>query len=110
MNMNPRREFFMASVRVESDSMGNVDVPADKLWCLPIQRSLEHFSIGHDLIPREMITAYAGLKRSTAAANHAGSRLGKEAYELITSVCDSFAAATAGGRLRMYRTENGGWN
>jgi fumarate hydratase class II len=47
----------MTSVRVESDSMGKVDVPADKLWGSQTQRSLEHFSIGHDLIPREMITA-----------------------------------------------------
>ena len=78
----------MTSVRVESDSMGNVDVPADKLWGSQTQRSLEHFSIGHDLIPREMITAYAILKRSAAGANHAGGRLHDQAYELITRVCD----------------------
>ena len=66
--MNARGE-FMTSVRIESDSMGNVDVPANKLWGSQTQRSLEHFSIGHDLIPREMITAYAVLKRSAAAAN-----------------------------------------
>jgi fumarate hydratase class II len=88
MNMNVRGEFFMASFRVESDSMGNVDVPADKLWGSQTQRSLEHFSIGHDLIPREMIAAYAVLKRSAAAANHNGGRLDNHAYELITRVCD----------------------
>jgi fumarate hydratase class II len=84
----------MTSVRVESDSMGKVDVPADKLWGSQTQRSLEHFSIGHDLIPREMITAYAVLKRSAAAANHAGGRLGDETHELITRVCDELFAGT----------------
>ena len=49
----------MNEVRKETDSLGVVEVPADKLWGARTQRSLEHFSIGHDLIPREMITAYA---------------------------------------------------
>jgi fumarate hydratase class II len=78
----------MASIRVESDSMGKVDVPANKLWGSQTQRSLEHFSIGHDLMPREMIAAYAILKRSAAAANRSGGRLEHHAYELITRVCD----------------------
>jgi fumarate hydratase class II len=56
------------------------------------QRSLQHFSIGQDLIPREMIAAYAILKRAAAAANHAGGRLPDEAYELITRVCDEILA------------------
>jgi len=46
-----------ADVRVEKDSLGEVPVPADKLWGAQTQGSLEHFSIGKDLIPREMITA-----------------------------------------------------
>src|SRR5262249_25038441 len=49
----------MTEFRKETDSLGEVDVPADKLWGAQTQRSLEHFSIGKDLIPREMITAYA---------------------------------------------------
>ena len=65
----------MTEFRRETDSMGAVDVPADKLWGAQTQRSLEHFSIGHDLMPREMITGYAILKRSAAVANHAGGRL-----------------------------------
>jgi fumarate hydratase, class II len=42
----------MPDVRKESDSLGEVEVPADKLWGAQTQRSLEHFSIGTDLIPR----------------------------------------------------------
>jgi len=47
------------NVRMETDSLGDVAVPSDKLWGAQTQRSLEHFSIGRDLMPREMITAYA---------------------------------------------------
>jgi aspartate ammonia-lyase len=78
----------MTDSRVESDSLGNVDVPADKLLSGQTQRSLEHFSIGHDLMPREMITAYPILKPSAAVANRAGGRLGDRAHRLITRVCD----------------------
>jgi len=54
----------MPEDRTETDSLGEVKVPADKLWGAQTQRSLEHFSIGKDLIPREMITAYAILNPS----------------------------------------------
>jgi fumarate hydratase class II len=67
-------------------------VPADKLWGAQTQRSLEHFSIGADLIPREMITAYATLKKAAATANHAGKRLGDQQYELIVQACDEIFA------------------
>ena len=61
----------MTDVRKESDSLGVVEVAADKLWGAQTQRSLEHFSIGKDLMPREMITGYAILKKAAATANHA---------------------------------------
>ena len=82
----------MADVRKETDSLGEVSVPADKLWGAQTQRSLEHFSIGKDLIPREMITAYAILKKAAANANHAGKRLDDKAHELIVQVCDEILA------------------
>ena len=82
----------MSNMRKETDSMGVVEVPADKLWGAQTQRSLEHFSIGQDLIPREMITAYAILKKGAAAANHAGKRLGDQQYGLITQTCDEILA------------------
>jgi len=82
----------MGDVRIESDSLGNVQVPADKLWGAQTQRSLEHFSIGHDLIPREMITGYAVLKRASATANHASGRLDAERCQLIVRACDEILA------------------
>ena len=82
----------MISVRKEMDSLGEVDVPADKLWGAQTQRSLEHFSIGKDLIPREMITAYAILKKAAANANHRDRRLSDEVHRLIAAVCDEILA------------------
>jgi fumarate hydratase, class II len=78
----------MAEYRTETDSLGEVKVPADKLWGAQTQRSLEHFSIGKDLIPREMITAYAILKKAAANANHSGKRLDDQPHTLIAQVCD----------------------
>ena len=82
----------MTELRMETDSLGEVGVPADKLWGAQTQRSLQHFSIGHDLIPREMITAYAILKQAAARANHAGNRLDDPAHGLILQVCDEILA------------------
>ena len=82
----------MANTRKESDSLGVVEVPADKLWGAQTQRSLEHFSIGKDLMPREMITSYAILKKAAANANYAGKRLDGKAHQLIVQVCDEILA------------------
>jgi fumarate hydratase class II len=82
----------MTEFRTETDSLGKVEVPADKLWGAQTQRSLEHFSIGKDLMPREMITAYAILKKACANANHTGGRLSAEAHELICKVADEVLA------------------
>jgi fumarate hydratase class II len=79
-------------IRKETDSLGEVNVPSSKLWGAQTQRSLEHFSIGHDLIPREMITAYATLKKGAANANHSGGRLKDDKYKLIVETCDEILA------------------
>lgn len=82
----------MTSIRIETDSLGKVEVESDKLWGAQTQRSLEHFSIGDDLIPREMITAYAVLKKAAAIVNHQSKRLGDEQKNLICQVCDEILA------------------
>src|SRR5882724_4160693 len=79
---------LIGNIRREMDSLGAVDVAADMLWGAQTQRSLEHFSIGKDLMPREMITAYATLKKAAANANHAGKRLDDRVHNLIIQVCD----------------------
>jgi fumarate hydratase class II len=82
----------MTDVRKETDSLGEVEVPADKLWGAQTQRSLEHFSIGKDLIPQEMITAYATLKKAAANANYTGKRLDQRRHDLIVQACDEILA------------------
>src|SRR6201997_812140 len=82
----------MAEYRTETDSLGEVKVPIDRLWGAQTQRSLEHFSIGKDLIPGEMITAYAILKKAAANANFAGKRLSEKRRDLIVQVCDEILA------------------
>ena len=69
-------------IRIESDSLGEVVVAADRLWGAQTQRSLEHFSIGEDLIPREMVVAYAILKKAAAKANYASKRLDQQRHKL----------------------------
>jgi fumarate hydratase class II len=82
----------MAEIRKETDSLGEVDVPADRLWGAQTQRSLEHFSIGKDLMPREMIAAYAVLKKACASANRASKRLDDPRAKLIVQACDEILA------------------
>src|SRR5213082_271683 len=82
----------MSDVRIERDSLGEISVPADRLWGAQTQRSLQYFSIGHDLMPHEMIGAYAILKRAAAVANHQGARLDKKQHDLILRVCDEILA------------------
>jgi len=88
--------------RVETDSLGEVKVPADRLWGAQTQRSLEHFSIGKDLIPREMITAYATLKKGAAKANRAGKRLDDKHYRLIVQTCDEILAGQHGDMFPLH--------
>ena len=82
----------MATTRVEHDSMGAVNVESDKLWGAQTQRSLEHFSIGNDLIPRELIPAYAIIKKAAALVNHRAGRLPDDQKDLIVRVCDEILA------------------
>ncbi len=68
--------------------MGTVAVPADKLWGAQTQRALEFFATGKDLMPREMIPAYATLKMAAAVANHRTGRLPEDLFNLIAGACD----------------------
>jgi fumarate hydratase, class II len=82
----------MSATRKERDSLGEIEVPADKLWGAQTQRSIQYFSIGRDLIPPEMIGAYAILKKACAHANHASGLLKDDAYKLIAQACDEIFA------------------
>jgi fumarate hydratase, class II len=78
----------MEKFRFETDSLGKVKVPEDCLWGAQTQRSLEHFSIGDDLMPRELIGAYAIVKKASALINYQDGRLSKYKVDMIVRVCD----------------------
>jgi fumarate hydratase, class II len=92
----------MTGFRIENDSMGEVRVPEDKLWGAQTQRSLEHFSIGRDLIPREMIKAYAYLKKGAALANFEAGRLPDNIKDLIVTVCDEILGGAHGDMFPLH--------
>lgn len=78
------------SVRTEKDTMGTVEVPADKYWGAQTQRSLENFAIGGDnmRMPMEIIRAFAVLKKAAASTNATLGVLDREKSDLIGRVCD----------------------
>ncbi len=73
--------------RIEHDTMGEVKVPADHFWGAQTQRSLENFRIGTEVIPREVIRAFAILKMSCAMANRELGKLDADREEAITGAC-----------------------
>jgi fumarate hydratase class II len=80
------------TTRIESDSMGNIAVPADKYWGAQTQRSLEHFAIGRDTMPDELIRAFGTLKKAAAQTNHELGLMNKETVELIVKATDEIIA------------------
>ena len=78
--------------RTEKDSLGEMQVPADRYWGAQTQRSLENFAIGTEKMPVEIIHAFALLKKAAARANHRLGRLPEEKYHAIARVCDEILA------------------
>jgi fumarate hydratase, class II len=92
----------MTEFRTEKDSMGEVLVPADKLWGAQTQRSLQYFSIGDNLMPREMISAYAILKKACAIVNQQKNRLSEARKNLICQVCDEILSGKHTDNFPLY--------
>lgn len=84
----PRRLKKKMDYRVERDTLGEMKIPADKLWAAQTQRSKENFPIGIEKMPKEVIRAFAYLKRSTAIANMKLGKLEKEKAEAIVQAAD----------------------
>jgi fumarate hydratase class II len=78
--------------RIERDTMGEVKVPATKYWGAQTQRSKENFTIGGHLMPKEIISAFAILKKAAAEANHQLGVLAADKKDLISQVCDEILA------------------
>jgi len=92
----------MTTFREESDTMGSIKVESEKLWGAETQRSLEYFSIGKDLIPRELIPAFAILKKAAANANYAGKRMDQKTHDFIVAVADEILAGQHGNMFPLH--------
>src|ERR1700682_1017467 len=98
-----------AATRVESDSMGEIEVPADKYWGAQTQRSLLHFNIGDDVMPREMIRALGVLKKAAALVNEDLGKLPADKAKLITQAADEVIEGKLDDHfpLRVWQTGSG---
>lgn len=95
--------------RIESDSMGTIEVPADKYWGAQTQRSLEHFAIGRDVMPSELIRAFGILKKAAAMTNYELGLMKKDAMGLIVKATDEIIAGKFNDQflLRVWQTGSG---
>lgn len=95
--------------RTETDSMGAIDVPADKYWGAQTQRSLHHFNIGFDVMPREMIRAFGILKKACALVNQDLGKLPADKAKLIVQACDEVIEGKLDAHfpLRVWQTGSG---
>ena len=99
----------MSKVRIESDTMGEIDVPADRYWGAQTERSLHHFAIARDTMPPAVVRAFGILKLASARVNHALGKLSAEKAELIERAAREVADGTlmAEFPLRIWQTGSG---
>ncbi len=95
--------------RVESDSMGQIEVPAHQYWGAQTQRSLLHFNIGRDIMPPELIRAFGILKKACALVNQDLGKLSPEKTKLIVQAADEVISGKLNDQfpLRIWQTGSG---
>src|ERR687883_1017405 len=98
-----------AAKRTETDSMGEIEVPSDRYYGAQTQRSLIHFNIGFDTMPREMIRALGVLKKAAALVNRDLGKLPAEKADLIVRAADEVIAGKLDEHfpLRVWQTGSG---
>src|SRR3954469_7676486 len=95
--------------RIESDSMGEIEVPSNVYWGAQTQRSLLHFDIGLETMPPELIRAFAILKKAAALVNQGLGKLPAEKAKLIVQAADEVIAGRLSDQfpLRIWQTGSG---
>src|SRR5438874_598827 len=95
--------------RIESDSMGQIEVPANAYWGAQTQRSLLHFNIGRDTMPPELIRAFGILKKACALVNQELGKLSADKTKLITCAADEVISGKLNDHfpLRIWQTGSG---
>jgi fumarate hydratase, class II len=96
-----------SGTRRETDSMGAVEVPADRYWGAQTARSLIHFSIGNDHMPKQVYHAYGYVKKAAAAVNAHAGRLPRWKADLIAQVCDEVIAGHLDEHFPLYVWQTG---
>ena len=98
-----------AKTRIETDSMGAIEVAADRYWGAQTERSLHHFNIGDDRMPREMIRALGILKKAAAQVNEELGKLSPDKAKLIMQACDEVIEGKLDSHfpLRVWQTGSG---
>ncbi len=96
-------------MRIERDSMGEVEVPEERLWGAQTQRSLEHFAIGEERIPRAVVRALVRVKRAAAVVNEALAGLEPDKARAIVAAADEVLAGSHEGEfpLSVWQTGSG---
>src|ERR1700757_3941410 len=94
-------------MRREFDSLGDVEVPADRYWGAQTQRSLQHFNIGNDRMPKEVYHAYGYVKKAAAVVNTAAGRLPAWKGQLIERVCDEVISGQLDAEFPLYVFQTG---
>lgn len=99
----------MKTTRVETDSMGPIDVPADVYWGAQTARSLHHFPIGQDTMPRSLIRAFGQLKKAAALTNRDLGKLSPELTTLISQAADEVISGKLNQQfpLKVWQTGSG---
>jgi fumarate hydratase class II len=99
----------VSKTRIETDSMGQIEVPADRYWGAQTERSLHHFNIGNDVMPREMIRALGILKKACALVNYDLGKLPQDKLKFIVQACDEVIEGKLDDHfpLRIWQTGSG---
>jgi fumarate hydratase class II len=99
----------MSQVRIESDTMGEIEVPSDHYWGAQTERSLHHFAIGHDTMPPALIRAFGVLKLASARVNETLGKLDGEKARLIERAAQEVIDGALDGEfpLRIWQTGSG---
>jgi fumarate hydratase class II len=96
-----------SGTRRETDSMGSIEVPADRYWGAQTQRSLIHFSIGGDRMPKEVYHAYGYVKKAAARVNAGAGRLPRWKADVISHVCDEVISGQLDEHFPLYVWQTG---
>ena len=101
------RKHNMSTTRIETDSMGEIAVPADKYWGAQTERSLHHFNIGRDIMPREVTHAFGLLKKAAALTNLELKQLPANKAQLIVQAAEEVSSGKLDAHFPLHVWQTG---